>query len=354
MCAARGVLSGNRARKTTMSKYERLARLIKIITLVKANSRLTRSDLARLCEVDSVRTIQRDINSLAIAEVPIYWSGEGYEIMPDFFLPPLALSLEEVLSLVLCAKAYSAGEGKFQENTVQTAISKVIAALPRRTKRLIEAVSDKINIESRKSADVAGLISQLYQAIVDAKQLRINYQSYSRNSVLERTIDPYALTFRGHGWYLIAFCYVRNSIRMFRTTRIKTLDYTGKTFLYPSDFSLKAYMGKSWQVMRGKDTHVIVKFDARVAPYIKEVEWHPTQRIEDLSDGSILFTVTVSGTEEISFWILSYGDQAEVISPESLRETIRMVAERMCRRYRRRIRQSTGGTRTIASLGEVI
>ena len=76
-----------------MSKYERLARLLKIITLVKANPRLNRNDLARICEVNSVRTIQRDVNSLAIAEVPIYWSGEGYEIMPGFFLPPLALTL---------------------------------------------------------------------------------------------------------------------------------------------------------------------------------------------------------------------------------------------------------------------
>ena len=77
-----------------MSKYERLSRLLKIMTLVKSNPKLTRRDLAQLCEVNSVRTIQRDINSLAIADVPIYWSGEGYEIMPDFFLPSLALTTE--------------------------------------------------------------------------------------------------------------------------------------------------------------------------------------------------------------------------------------------------------------------
>jgi len=319
-----------------VSKYERLARLLKIITLVKANPRLNRSDLARLCEVNSVRTIQRDINSLAIAEIPIYWSGEGYEIMPGFFLPPVTLNVEEALSLVVSARAYSEGEGKFHESTIESAISKMIATLPKRTRELLETGSDRISIESRKVTDAGGLISRLYQAILNTRQLRINYYSYSRNSVSERVIDPYALTFRRRAWYLVAFCHTRNDILMFRTNRIKTLTFTGKTFSYPSDFSLEEYMANSWQVMRGnrgEKIEVLVKFDAKIAPLIKEVNWHPTQRIENLPDGSILYSVTVPETEEIKLWILGYSYHAEVISPESLREEMAAAAEKMCRRY---------------------
>jgi predicted DNA-binding transcriptional regulator YafY len=316
-----------------VSKYERVARLLKIITLVKANPKLTRSDLARLCEVDSVRTIQRDINSLAIAEIPIYWSGEGYEIMPNFFLPPLALSVEEAFSLVLSASAYSKGEGKFHESTIESAISKIIATLPKATRELLEVDSDKISVESRKAIDIGGLISQLYQAILNTKQLRINYYSYSSDSISERVVDPYALTFRKRAWYLIAFCHTRNDILMFRANRIRSLDYTGKMFSCPPDFSLEEYLAKSWHIMKGEETEVVVKFDARVAPLIKEVNWHPTQRIEDLPDGSILYTVTVAGTKEISFWILSYGHEAEVISPESLRKEMAAAARKMCQRY---------------------
>ncbi len=183
-----------------MSKYERLARLLKIITLVKANPRLTRADLARLCEVDSVRTIQRDINSLAIAEVPIYWSGEGYEIMPNFFLPPLALSMEEAFSLVLSATAYGGGEGQFHEGTTRSAISKILSALPKATRELLEVDSNRISVESRKSSGTGAVISRLYQAILNTKQLRINYYSYSRDAVTERYVDPYALTFRRRAW----------------------------------------------------------------------------------------------------------------------------------------------------------
>ncbi len=319
-----------------MSKYERLARLLKIITLVKANPRLTRSDLARLCEVNSVRTIQRDINSLAIAEVPIYWSGDGYEIMPNFFLPPLALSVEEALSLALSTRAYSDGEGQFHENAIESAISKIVAALPNATRELLEIDSDRISVESRKATDVGGLISRLYQAILNTKQLLIRYYSYSRDSISERIVDPYALTFRRRAWYLVAFCYTRSEVRMFRANRVKAMEYTGRIFSYPANFSLADYMGNSWQSMRGKgeETEVVVKFDARIAPLIKEVDWHPTQRIEDLPDGSILYIATVPETKEISLWILSYGHQAEVLAPEGLRKEMMAVAEKMSQRYR--------------------
>jgi predicted DNA-binding transcriptional regulator YafY len=321
-----------------MSKYERLARLLKIITLVKSNPRLNRTDLARLCEVNSVRTIQRDINSLAIANIPIFWTGEGYEIMPGFFLPPLALTLEEALSLVLSAKAFTNGEGAFHKGAIESAVSKIVATLPEGAKNLLELDSDKISVESRKAAGMGGLINRLYQAILNSKQLRISYYSYSSNAVSERVIDPYALTYRRRAWYLVAFCHERKDTLLFRTNRIKTLEYTGKTFSRPSNFSLKEYMAKSWQAMRGykgEETEVVVKFDPRIAPLIKEVDWHPTQRIEDLSDGSILYTVTVSGTKEISLWILSYGQEAEVLSPASLRDELAAVAEKMYQRYRR-------------------
>ena len=49
-----------------MSKYERLSRLLKIMTFIKAQQHLRRRDLASKCEV-SVRTIQRDIDSLILA-----------------------------------------------------------------------------------------------------------------------------------------------------------------------------------------------------------------------------------------------------------------------------------------------
>ena len=125
-----------------MSKYERLARFFKIITLLRSRSNLHRGDLAVSCEV-CVRTIQRDINSLTYAGVPIFHSEKGYEIMPDFFLPPLNLSLEEAFHLVVAARTFSQNKEKSQQEVLESAISKIIARLPDETRNRLEAVLNK-------------------------------------------------------------------------------------------------------------------------------------------------------------------------------------------------------------------
>jgi proteasome accessory factor B len=71
-----------------------------------------------------------------------------------------------------------------------------------------------------------------------------------------------------------------------------------------------------------------------VAQNVAEVSWHKTQRIVRRSDGSIDFHVRVSGLNEISWWILGYGDQAEVLRPTALRNLIAERAERIVERYR--------------------
>ncbi len=65
-----------------------------------------------------------------------------------------------------------------------------------------------------------------------------------------------------------------------------------------------------------------------VAENVAEVLWHKTQRFEFNDDGTLDYRVTVSGLGEISWWILGYGDQAQVIEPPELR---RLVGQRAAR-----------------------
>jgi predicted DNA-binding transcriptional regulator YafY len=63
------------------------------------------------------------------------------------------------------------------------------------------------------------------------------------------------------------------------------------------------------------------------AGYFKEKIWHDTQEIISQKDGSIIFEAEVAGTEEIKFWVMSWGSKAEVLEPQSLREEIRAESE---------------------------
>jgi DNA-binding transcriptional ArsR family regulator len=127
-------------------RHERLARLMHIMIIVKAERKLTRKDLARKCEV-SIRTIQRDLDTLAYAGVPIFWADDGYQIMPDFFLPPVNLSVEEALYLVIASKAFSRGKDEFQQRIIESAISKIVARLPDDTRYRLEEILDEAEEE---------------------------------------------------------------------------------------------------------------------------------------------------------------------------------------------------------------
>jgi predicted DNA-binding transcriptional regulator YafY len=70
-----------------------------------------------------------------------------------------------------------------------------------------------------------------------------------------------------------------------------------------------------------------------MAAWIIGGHWHPTQKIEKSADGSALFTVTVAGWEEMLYWILSFGADAEVISPDAMREAVAKTAQAMVERY---------------------
>jgi proteasome accessory factor B len=66
---------------------------------------------------------------------------------------------------------------------------------------------------------------------------------------------------------------------------------------------------------------------------VLEATWHPTQTVEAGADGSLVWRATVSGTIEVRLWILSWGDDVEVLAPESLREDVAATHRRALERY---------------------
>jgi proteasome accessory factor B len=103
----------------------------------------------------------------------------------------------------------------------------------------------------------------------------------------------------------------------------------------PRGFSVDRYLGNAWSLMpqAGLDVAVTVRFSPLVAQNVAEVAWHKTQRLEFRDDGSLDFHVRVSGLSEIVWWILGYGDQAQVLRPVKLRRLVAQRAANMNRLY---------------------
>lgn len=66
-----------------------------------------------------------------------------------------------------------------------------------------------------------------------------------------------------------------------------------------------------------------MNFTPPISRLIEEAFWYESQRIENLENGTLLFTVEVEGTWEIKKRILGFGKYAEVMMPANHREEIR-------------------------------
>ncbi len=319
-------------------KYQ-MARIIEVASLIHKEPRQwTRPRLAAHLEVNKT-TIQRDIALLRDMGIEIIpRRKQGYEMISDFFLPALNVNFEEALALVTAARFYQAAEGERAIEVLNSAIHKITSDLPKRTNETLDQIAPQIEVPHQQVSQTDEIDphrERLYEAIRERRKVNMSYNSFSSGKREQHRISPYAVLFRKHGWYVIGHSERSDQILTFRINRINSLSISHTFYTIPEDFSVQKYMEKSWDFRLGPETHIVIEFKPRIAPLIREVHWHSTQKIHEHADGGLRFEATVAGWQEVGWWVLTWGEEAEVIEPKELREWIAETAARMAEVYRK-------------------
>jgi proteasome accessory factor B len=143
----------------------------------------------------------------------------------------------------------------------------------------------------------------------------------------------------------VGFDLERQALRNFALARMKSLGVGERTFQRPADFSPEKHFGKAFGAFVGTgDFRVTIRFTARAADQVRERFWHESQETTDLPDGRLEFTVQLGGLDEILRWVLGWGEHAEVLAPEELRQRVRAQVEALSACYRT---QSTRSARKV-------
>lgn len=106
---------------------------------------------------------------------------------------------------------------------------------------------------------------------------------------------------------------------MFYISRIKDIKIIEDVFVKSISVSIKSYIEK---INMNCKKEVKIKFNNNISEFIKQVKWDETQKITNLNDGGIVFTIYVDELGDIKKWILGFGKDAKVISPDKLRHEI--------------------------------
>jgi len=84
-------------------------------------------------------------------------------------------------------------------------------------------------------------------------------------------------------------------------------------------------------IPEGRIYNVKLRFLPKVAENVAEVRWHNTQKVTHNGDGSVIVEFRVDGLGEITWWILGYGDQVQVLHPKRLRQKIIETAKNVAK-----------------------
>ena len=299
-------------------------RLLSILMILLHRKKITASELADYFEV-SIRTIQRDMDSLAVAGVPLYASvgkDGGYQLIDTYRLDDTFLTKQEMDTLVAVLSGF---RGTLANRPIRTIFEK-LHGLPQS-----ESAFDKLVINLNPwGADprFQETLRLIENAIDQKKLLRFTYYDLYNNET-HRTVEPYTLVLKVNTWYLFAYCRLRGDYRFFKILRIFDLTVRDTAFSPRDDIPRR----KPWEELSYSQPAepILLKFQETARARISDLFGHQGWTVSE--DGSILISCYFPIDEWVISLILSYGSDVEVLKPLSLREEIIRRIEANYRTY---------------------
>jgi predicted DNA-binding transcriptional regulator YafY len=289
----------------------RATRLVSLLLLLQTRGQLTAADIAERLEV-SVRTVHRDVDSLAAAGVPVEalrGPAGGYRLAGGYRTRLTGLTGDEAEALFAAGMPGPAAElGLGGE--LAAARLKLLAALPSELQERATRAQRLFHLDARgwfRAEDSVPHLPELASAVWRGCRVRIRYREGNR--VVQRTIDPLGLVLKAGAWYLVAHRVA--GMRVYRVSRVASVRALEETCDRPDGFELSAY-------------------------------WHDWSRAFEESRPRVEVTVrgpkgvramTFESLSEAQRELLRFGTDLEVLEPVELRTRIAETAREVAALY---------------------
>jgi len=325
----------------------RTDRLLAILLELQARKMTRAEDLAALFET-SVRTIYRDIQAICEAGVPIVAiPGQGYSLMEGYFLPPVTLSADEAIAMMLGSDyVHMQFDAKYARHA-ETAQQKIQAIMPEPLWLELQQLRSYYRFIAPQQADaVSGedepawksTLALLRHAMVSGVCVELAYEkaaaAWHAQAAEWRTVEPYGLVLQAGVWLLTAYCRLRQEIRHFRLDRMKELRLTDEPYARPEGFDIQQYRPAD-----RRETMVELRFEPHLARRLKENRSFYMHE-ERITEEALYQTLRVNRIEDVLPWIMSWGSAVQVIAPSSLQERIAEEAQKIIQHYQNRTSHS--------------
>ncbi|AZK48468.1 helix-turn-helix transcriptional regulator [Paenibacillus lentus] len=297
-------------------------RLLEIVYILLAKRQVTAKQLAEQFGV-SPRTIYRDVDTLSAAGIPVYTNkgkGGGIRLLDQYVLGKSLLSDKEQIDILSSLQGLNA----LNVPEVEPVLNKLAAIFNKNSTSWIDVDF------SRWGSNYADQekFNSLKTAILNRNVVTFDYYS-SYGEKTERSMEPVKLIFKGQGWYIYGFCRLKDDYRLFKVTRIKNLTCSEETFT--REIPRESWSDSDSLDVSHRTVRLVLKIESRMA--YRVFDEFDQGSIAKNADGSFMVKVDYIEDEWVYGYILSYGNDAEVIEPEHVRNIIKRKLEASLRKY---------------------
>ena len=302
----------------------KIDRLIGILSILLQREKVTAPELAEHFEV-SRRTIQRDIESLCRAGIPIstaQGATGGISIMEGYRIDRTVLTAPEMQAILAGLRSLDSVSGT--RRYVQ-----LMEKLSVGTSELIPSGAHMlIDLSSWYKTSLPPKIELIQEAIEQHHTIQFTYFSPKEESA--RTVEPYYLVFHWSTWYVWGWCQTREDFRLFKLNRMTDL-VTGDLFIFrPAplpNLEPEQLFPIKYQVTLLLDPSCRWRL----------VEEYGADSFTVEPDGKLRFRWGFPDADSVISWVLTFGDKAELLEPIELRQRLQTLTQTLADRYRRRI-----------------
>ena len=299
----------------------KIDRLIGILSILLQKEKVTSQELAEKFEV-SRRTILRDVETLNMAGIPIVseqGQGGGISVMEGYKIDSTILSSGDMQAILSGLHSLDSVSGTNRYRRLMEKLSAADTASVNADSHIIidlsrwdrSAVSDKIEM-------IKGAIEH---------QHIITFRYFSPGGESKRRIEPYHLVFQWSSWYVWGYCTERQDYRMFKLTRMTELKQSDEKC---EERDVPEYTCDKLRHTRG-EIKATVRFD--ISLKWRLIDEFGTDMLSFDENGDIMLTLTWEDVPSFYRYILSFGDGAEIVSPEGYRNGFTALVKNICARY---------------------
>ncbi len=321
-----------------MSVTDRLGRLLFIVPYVAHRDGVTLQELAEKLGVTTAQ-IESDLELLAMVGQPpltpdhlidLYVEDDVVYVDLDQSLSrPLQLTHEEASALVLSAKLV--GDLGGLGNELEAVLAKIAEHLNPAEKEMVAVLAERVGI-SRELPEGA-VSASLRKACEASREVALEYYSASSDRHKRYRAKPLGLVSHSGIEYVVALDIDEDDHeKLFRIDRIGSVQVTDRTFEKPRDFDLARF--RTQRLYFGERAFTAeVWFSKAVAREV--AERFSESDVTKEADGSLKVRVSTSSPAWLARWVLPFGEDARVLSPEQPRQYIADLMASAVTAYRR-------------------